>query len=173
MPPPTGQRHRDAPLTPAAPDPVGNPSRSPDSTLRAALGTIVAASAAPYGYTISIWSTGAVLMRSHGTPRVTDVFAFLAGALAGFGLMGLLAQGALLRMEPLEHPPDRVLAGAMHWLAAGGAVAAAALIAHHIHRWEAWPLGSLAATSIYILGASIQLALVTARRNRLARRRVR
>jgi hypothetical protein len=30
--------------------------------LLAALGTTVAATAAPYGYTISIWSSGAVLM---------------------------------------------------------------------------------------------------------------
>jgi spore maturation protein SpmB len=130
---------------------------------------MVAASAAPYGYTISIWSSGAVLMRSHGTPRLADVFAFLAGALTGFGLMALLAHGTLIRMEPVDHAPDRVLAGAMHWLAAGGAVGAAALLAE-IHGWEAWPLGSLAATSIYILGASVQLALVTARRDRLTRR---
>jgi len=135
------------------------------STLRAALGTMVAASAAPYGYTVSIWSSGAVLMRSHGTPHVGEVFAFVAGALSGFGLMGLLAQGALARMESLDHPPDRVLAGALHWLAVGTAVGTVALLAE-IHGWMAWPLGSFAATFMYILGASIQLALVTARRER-------
>ncbi len=100
------------------------------------MGTIVAASAAPYGYTISIWSSGAVLMHSHGTPSVAYVFAFLAGALTGFGLMGLLARGGLTRAEPHEHAPDRVLAGAMHWLAAGAAVGAAALVAR-IGGWEA------------------------------------
>jgi hypothetical protein len=91
-------------------------ARSPTRTLRAALGTIVAASAAPYGYTISIWSSGA----------------------------------------------------ALHWLAAGAAVGAAALLAE-IHAWEAWPLGSFAATSIYILGAGAQLAVVSARRTSSAR----
>jgi hypothetical protein len=136
-------------------------------TLRAALGTVVAASAAPYGYTISIWSSGAVLMGSHGTPRVAEVFAFLAGALTGFGLMALVSRGALARMEALDHAPDRVIAGAMHWLAAGAAVGAVALLST-LHGWEAWPLGSFAATSVYILGASVQLALVTHRRNREA-----
>jgi hypothetical protein len=87
------------------------------------------------------------------------VFAFLAGALTGFVVMALLAQGALTRVDSLERAPDRVLAGALHWLAAGAAVAASALIAQ-IHGWEAWPLGSFAATCIYILGASIQLALI-------------
>ena len=135
-------------------------------SLQAAMGTIVAASAAPYGYTISIWSSGAVLMQSHGTPRVAEVFAFVAGALTGFGLMGLLARGGLTRAEPNTHPPDRVLAGAMHWLAAGAAVGAAALVAR-IEGWEAWPLAAFAATAIYILGASVQLALVTRRRDRL------
>ena len=108
-------------------------------------------------------------MHSHGTPGVADVFAFLAGALTGFGLMGLLARGGLTRAEPNEHAPDRVLAGAMHWLAAGAAVGAAALVAR-IGGWEAWPLAAFAATAIYILGASVQLALVTRRRDRLTTR---
>ena len=110
-----------------------------------------------------------MLMHSHGTPRVPDVFAFLAGALTGFGLLALFSRGALTRMESLDHAPDRVLAGAMHWLAAGAAVGVVALVAM-LHGWEVWPLGSFAATSIYILGASIQLALVTHRRDRAAAR---
>jgi hypothetical protein len=97
---------------------------------------MVAASAAPYGYTISIWSSGAVLMHSHGTPGVADVFAFLAGALTGFGLLALFSRGAVTTMESLDHAPDRVLAGAMHWLAAGAAVGTVALVAK-LHGWEA------------------------------------
>ena len=57
----------------------------------------------------------------------------------------------------------------MHWLAAGAAVGAAALVAR-IGGWEAWPLAAFAATAIYILGASVQLALVTRRRDRLTTR---
>jgi hypothetical protein len=157
---------------PAAPDPG---HRAPavlsaaGRPLQVAMGTIVAASAAPYGYTISVWSSGAILMGSHGTPDVAEVFAFVAGALTGFGLMGLLARGGLTPAAPHEHAPDRVLAGAMHWLAAGAAVGAAALVAR-IDGWEAWPLAAFAATAIYILGASVQLALVTGRRDRLTTR---
>ena len=161
----------DAHATPSAATATDTKRRAlpPGRALQVALGTIVAASAAPYGYTISIWSSGAVLMHSHGTPSVADVFGFLAGALTGFGLMGLLARGGLTRAEPHEHAPDRVLAGAMHWLAAGAAVGAAALVAR-IGGWEAWPLAAFAATAIYILGASVQLALVTRRRDRLTTR---
>ena len=98
------------------------------------------------------------------------MFAFLAGALSGFGLMGLLAYGALARTESSHDAADRVLAGALHWLAAGAAIGAAALIAE-LHGWVARPLGSFAVTAIYILGASVQLALVSARHDLGIRRR--
>jgi hypothetical protein len=40
---------------------IGNGPPSVTGTLRATLGTIVAVSAAPYGYTVTLWSSGAVL----------------------------------------------------------------------------------------------------------------
>lgn len=67
-------------------------------------------------------------------------------------------------MKPLGEPADRVLAGALHWLAVGTAVGVAALLAQ-IHGWEVWPLSSFAATALYILIASFQLAVVATRRN--------
>jgi hypothetical protein len=137
-------------------------------TLRAALGTMVAASAAPYGYTVTTWSSGAVLMRSHGAPSVAEVFAFIAGALLGFAAIAILARGPVKSQDSLDDPVDRVAAGMLHWLAVGCAVGAAAMLAE-IHGWEAWPLGAFAATSLYILAASLQLALVTARRGRAER----
>ncbi|MFN8202396.1 MAG: hypothetical protein U0S48_07515 [Solirubrobacteraceae bacterium] len=161
------------PYAEASPSPIE--AATPDArwcarTIRAGLGTIVAASAAPYGYTISIWSSGAVLLRSRGVPSVAEVFAFLAGALAGFAVMALAAHGAVTRSESLDHASDRVVAGALHWLAAGAAVGAAALLAE-IRGWEAWPLASFAATTTYILGASVQLAAVSVRRAGGHRRR--
>ena len=164
-------RDAEADAAPSAAPAIDAERRRPGAahTLQVAMGTIVAASAAPYGYTISVWSSGAILMGSHGTPHVADVFAFVAGALTGFGLIGLLARNGLTRGVAHEHAPDRVLAGAMHWLAAGAAVGAAALVAR-IDGWEAWPLAAFAATAIYLLGASVQLALVTRRRDRLTTR---
>jgi hypothetical protein len=141
------------------------PSRTAQQNLHAAFGTMVAASAAPYGYTVSIWSSGAVLMDHHGTPSVFDVFAFAIGALSGFALLGMLAHGSLAQGEPIGHGRDRVVAGMLHWFAVGAAVGAAALLAK-IDGWVAWPLGSFAATTLYLLGASAQLALVAARNRR-------
>jgi len=89
----------------------------------------------------------------------------VAGALTGFGLIALFAHGALTQAEPINHAPDRVLAGALHWLAVGAAVGAVALLAR-VRGWEAWPLGSFVATALYMFAASVQLALVAARRKR-------
>jgi hypothetical protein len=106
-----------------------------------------------------------VLMHAHGTPRVPDVFAFIAGGLIGYGLMSLLARGDATAAATLGRPMDRALGGAMNWLATGAAVSAAALLAE-IHGWEAWPLSSLAATVAYLLCAGLQLSFALRRRAR-------
>lgn len=140
--------------------------RQPARLLRAALGTVVSASAAPYGYTLTVWSSGAILLRSHGVPTVAEVFAFLGGGLLGFGSVALVARGAVARMETLDDAHDRLLTGMLHWLAAGCAVGGAALIAE-LHGVEAWPLASFVATVVYLVGAGTQLALVSARHGRV------
>jgi hypothetical protein len=127
-----------------------------------AVGTIVSASAAPYGYTVSVWSSGAILIRYHSNPTVGDVLLFAVGALTGFALLGLVAHGKLRQTAPLAPGPERVIAGALHWFAVGVALGAVVLIAQ-ISSWVAWPLGSFAATGLCLLAAGLQLALVTKR----------
>ncbi len=139
------------------------------SAVRAGLGTIVAASAAPYGYTLTIWSSGAVLIDAHGKPSVGAVFLFLAGAVFGFTALGLLAQGPLANRRSIGGRRNRIIAGALDWIAVGAAVGAVALLAK-TPGWVAWPLGSFAATFIYLVGAGLQLALVVAGDETLARR---
>ena len=127
----------------------------------AALGETVSASAAPYGYTLTIWGSGAVLIRSHGTPSVGEVFVFVAGALVAFDLLGLVSGGALVRRESLARRRDRVFAAALDWSAVGAALGAVALLAE-IRGWVPWLVGPLVATLAYILAAALQLALVAA-----------
>jgi hypothetical protein len=125
---------------------------------RSGMRTIVSASAAPYGYTITVWSSGAVLIHAHGTPTVGDVFLFLAGALLGFGFVGLLAQGPLSTAGAIDRRHDRVLAGMLDWAAVGAAVGSVALLAQ-IHSGVAWPLGAFSATVIFLVVSAIQLAV--------------
>jgi hypothetical protein len=119
---------------------------------------VVAASAAPYGYTVSLWSSGALLIHFRGLPNVGDVMLFLAG----FSGLGLMAHRSLKMHDPLPPGPERVISGILHWFAVGAAIGTVALLAQ-IPSWVAWPLGSLASTVLYLTGASLQLALLARR----------
>src|SRR3954447_9626969 len=140
----------------------GEPRRKTPSTTGIALGTIVSASDAPYGYTVSLWSSGALLIHLRNSPGVGEIFLFAAGALAGFTLLGLRARPVLQASAPFEGPGERVITGALHWFSVGIAVGAVALIAE-IPSWVAWPLGSLTATTLFLVCSSLQLAFVAGR----------
>jgi hypothetical protein len=135
-------------------------------TLRAALATVVPASAVPYGYTLAIWGSGAMLMRSLGAPTAAEAFIFATGASAGFylvgRLLGLLASATPGPANPINRHEDRLLAGAFDWIAVGAAIGAVSLL-DGIHGWLPWLVGPFAATVLYLLIASAQLAIVVVR----------
>jgi hypothetical protein len=131
-----------------------------------ALDAVVAASAAPYGYTVSIWSSGAIVMHAHGAPDVLDVVLFALGALAGFAALGLVSTAIAACTEAtLDRGSERVAAGMLNLLAVGAALGSAVVLARTPGRL-AWLLASLAVTVLYLLGAGAQLALVDRRARR-------
>ena len=139
--------------------------RAAGGTLRAALATVVPASAVPYGYTLAIWGSGAMLLRSLGA-TAAEAFIFAAGAIAGFylvdQLLRLLASATPGPANPINRYEDRVLAGAFDWIAVGAALGAVSLL-DGIHGWLPWLVGPFAATVLYLLIASAQLAIVVVR----------
>jgi hypothetical protein len=130
--------------------------------VRRAFATMVSSSAAPYGYTLTVWSSGALLMHFRHAPSVWEVFLFLAGAVVAFAVLSMMGRGPIERADPVSQPSARALAGALDLFAVGVAVGAAALLSM-IPSWVAWPLSSLGATALYLLAASIQLALAERR----------
>jgi hypothetical protein len=126
-----------------------------------AFATTVEGTAAPYGYTITIWSSGALLMHYRSAPRVWEVFVFIAGAVLGFTVLGGLGSSIIRRVKPLPPGAARAWAGMLDWFAVGIAAGAVALVAQ-IPSWVAWPLGSFVATLLYLVLASVQLALAAA-----------
>ena len=54
---------------------------------------MVGSSATACGYTLTLWSAGAVLSYAYGPPSPPEVLAFFAGAVAAFALVGVLAFG--------------------------------------------------------------------------------
>jgi hypothetical protein len=140
--------------------------RAAGGTLRAALATVVAASAVPYGYTLAIWAPARCFCAPFGAPTAAEVFIFAAGASAGFylvgRLLGLLASATPGSANPINRHEDRVLAGAFDWIAVGAAIGAVSLL-DGIRGWLPWLVGPFAATVLYLLIASAQLAIVVLR----------
>lgn len=123
-----------------------------------ALATVVRGSAVPYGYTLTIWTTGAVLERGHGTPAVGDIFLFLAGAVAGFMLVAVGVRR--LDQKPLAQTRGELTrTGIVQIIAVGSSLGAAALVAL-ISGPVVWPLAAFLATLVYLLVAAMELATV-------------
>lgn len=98
-----------------------------------------------YGYTITIWSSGALVIYLHGKPDVQDVFIFVIGASFGFGLVSAATWPWRRSHPPL--PPTAV------WdnVCALPAVACAYGVAAALHeRLAAYAVTPLAATLLYI-----------------------
>jgi hypothetical protein len=131
------------------------------SAFTIALGAMMSSSAAPYGYTLSVWSAGAVLISARSFPSIGEVFLFAAGALGAFNLLAVVST-RLGATRAMGLGRERVITGALHWFGVGIALGAVALIAQ-IPSWVAWPLGSFAATTLYLLAATLQLAVVVRR----------
>ena len=111
---------------------------------------VVGSSATAYGYTLTVWSTGSILSGAYGPPSAPQVFAFLAGAVVAFAVVGLLAFGGVT--AEFGGGSGRVeLWGGFHFLSVGLAVALAWLISASAPVFPGWPLAAFVATGAYLL----------------------
>jgi hypothetical protein len=127
-----------------------------DKTLRSAV--------IPYGYTVTVWASGAYLISLRGLPSGLEAFAFVGGATLAFGVLASMSQW---RPGPIDeptiapiHPDSRhpLFAAGLHIAAVGLAFGAATLIDRLLGNL-AWFLASFAVTFIYLLIASAELAI--------------
>lgn len=143
----------------------GQPSRyDAMSDYRAHLRSAVAASAAPYGYTLTIWTSGAVTTHELGVPTAFEALLFLLGAVSGFGLTSALAYGGPARTFGSRTHGEVRLWGAFHLFSVGLAIGAAALIVAVLHNPVAWLLVGLVATAVYLMAIAGQFTLAAAPR---------
>lgn len=130
----------------------------PKPSYRAGLDTALHGTGLPYGYTVTIWGTGQMLIHGHGTPSVGLILLFAAGAAAAYGVLRLAAHDASASPQlQLSDSPHLVRAGAFHLTAIGGALGMAALVGEMSSRF-AWPLGAFSATVVYLGVAAVELA---------------
>jgi hypothetical protein len=125
---------------------------------RRALQGAVATTTAPYGYTLTTWTSGGVLAHHRGIPDVWGALLFMAGGVVGFAIMGLVAYGGFGPMRPARWAPVS-LWQALHFVAVGAPIGAATLIGRTVHSPAAWLLGGMFATALYLGVVGAQLAL--------------
>jgi hypothetical protein len=120
------------------------------------------AAAIPHGYTLSIWGSGAFLLRYRGVPDFVDVLTFIGGSSCAFALLASLGRFVRGHSDYTGPSDRRLLTGSLGWASAGAAVGTAAGIAQ-IRGWWAWPAASFTATAVYFVAVSFLLER-TARR---------
>ena len=128
---------------------------------RRSLIATVRGSAAAYGYTLSIWTSGAALMREHGQPSMGDIALFMAGGVAAFAIVALMATGGSRELP--DSLPELLQAGTMHLISAGSALGAAMLISVYVDGGAAWPLASFSLTALYLTITAGQVAFLSPR----------
>lgn len=123
---------------------------------------VVAASAAPYGYTLTLWTAGAVATHAQGTvPSSWDALLLLAGAALGFGLVGGFAFGGINgALSPGPRGEVRVCGG-MHLPSVGLSIALITGLTELVHGWLMWLLVGFTATVTYLLVIGVQFWLAT------------
>ena len=124
--------------------------------LRITLGS----SAAPYGYTLATWTTGAVLTHARGIPDALAALSFMFGAVLGFAFVGALAFGGVTSHFDRDHGETPLVWGSFHFLSVGVAIGAAMLVSYMIEGFIiAWPLGGFLSTAAYLLVAGAEATI--------------
>lgn len=82
-----------------------------------------------YGYTLSIWGGGAILINQYGTPNVTQVFLYVSGALAAFMVLAVIAFRHLFANHETTVNRQLIIASMIHLVATLGSLGLTYLIA--------------------------------------------
>jgi hypothetical protein len=129
--------------------------------LRTNLQGSLAAAASPYGYTLVIWSSGAVAMDVLGSPAPWEVLLFLAGASLGFLGVALAVFGRFV--VELETPPSKRLSllGITHVLSVGLAVVLVWGAVSLIDGPAGWPVAGALATVVYLAVGAVQVTIAS------------
>lgn len=123
-------------------------------SLRSAVGS----SAAPYGFTLAVWTTGAVIINARGAPSTINALEFAAGAVLAFALVGLLAFGDLTGNSG-EEQSKTALWGNFHFVSVGLAIGAAVLVTSLLDTDLVWLLASFASTACYLLALGAEFTV--------------
>ena len=112
-----------------------------------------------YGYSVSITAAFALLQTSRSDTGALEIFAFAAGAVVAFAIIGALASGFF--QEELEDQPSNVkaLAGALSILSVGLALGVAYVVGILMQGIAGWPVSAFLTTVVYVASVGLELAI--------------
>ncbi|WP_435155954.1 hypothetical protein [Haladaptatus sp. DFWS20] len=73
-----------------------------------------------YGYTLTIWGGGAILMNQYGSPRILEIFLYVVGALFAFAVLASVAFDDLFDDLGSDHDGRLIVASMVHVAATFG-----------------------------------------------------
>jgi hypothetical protein len=124
--------------------------------LRENLRASIAGAAAPYGYTITIASSGSIAMSELGSPAPWETLLFLVGAALGFLMVGLTAFGTLVDLRAPSVKRTSLL-GMTHVISAGLAALAVWGSSALLDGPGGWAVAGFIATVIYLVLTAAQI----------------
>jgi hypothetical protein len=125
--------------------------------LAAGLNAALDRASLPYGYTVTIWSSGQVLIDLRGTPSAWLAPSYALGALCGFGLLKLVAWRARPR-GAVRVARSGGLAWVVQFVTIAASVGVVALVGR-IHAGLVWAVGGFLATTVYLAGMAAMTVL--------------
>lgn len=130
-------------------------------TFGKALAEVVSKAGIPYGYTLTIWSTGALCIGRFGLPSATEVFLFLAGGTAAYGGLALfVTRGGVVRAA---RPPAALWENVFAVPAVGATYGLDRLVSPAGANFFFSPLVS---SLVYLVGLATLVSWVTSREER-------
>ena len=126
--------------------------------LRAGLQGATASAALPYGFTLAIWTAGAVVSHERGIPTALYAFLFMFGAVTAFVLISLIAYGSI--NAELAPTTGRLhLWQGFHVFAVGLSITAVGVVAGTVRNGLAWPLAGFVVVAVFLVVAGVVRAL--------------
>ena len=119
--------------------------------MRQALARVTSILAIPYGYTVTLWCAGALIVADHGFPTRMNVLLFAAGAVGGFVLLGLIGRAHLDDQVPMRVPAT-VVANVFPIVVA---LVLVSLPLRVLSKALAYPTASFVATVVYLLSLAL------------------
>ena len=111
--------------------------------------------AAAFGYSVMITATYGMTTALQGSPTVSQVFLFAAGAVVGFVAVLVAATIATGDIGEPERAQMLVIVATLDLFSVLTAVGAAALVAWLGYGWYVWLTAPIAASAIYVLTSGL------------------